>query len=491
MQAPNPTEILDLIKKAQANGLPAEDVLSKAFAVATGLVAYDLEPAAKRTFPILTPLRNKVPRVGNNGVGDTATRWKEITGINVNNVHPGISEGQRGAVIATTVVDKLAAYVGIGLEDNVTFEAEYAQGNIGDVKALAVEGLLQSTMISEEKHIWGGNADVALGTTPTPTVANAGTGGSIAAATYNVACVALTHQGWLRSSLGSGVVGQISKTNADGSSDTINGGAAQKSATTGTTSTISASVAAVRGAIAYAWYVGTAGSEKLEAITTINSVKLTALAGTGQALSALTAADYSAQGAYSFSGFLYTALKSGSGAYYFAQPTGTAGTGTPLTTDNAGGIAEINDALRYWWDNYRLSPDEMWCSAQEIVNISSKVIASGGAPLFRFQVDANAANFNIIAGAKVGQYMNKLTNTLIDVRLHPDATLGTILFTSSTLPYRLPGIGNLFQIKTRREYYQIEWPLKTRKYEYGVYVDEVFQHRFPPSLGVITNIANG
>ena len=45
--------------------------------------------------------------------------------------------------------------------------------------------------------------------------------------------------------------------------------------------------------------------------------------------------------------------------------------------------------------------------------------------------------------------------------------------------------------RTRREYHQIEWPLRSRKYEYGVYVDEVLQHFFPPALGVISNITAG
>jgi len=32
---------------------------------------------------------------------------------------------------------------------------------------------------------------------------------------------------------------------------------------------------------------------------------------------------------------------------------------------------------------------------------------------------------------------------------------------------------------------------RTRRYEYGVYADEVLQHSFPPSMAVITNIGNG
>jgi hypothetical protein len=52
----------------------------------------------------------------------------------------------------------------------------------------------------------------------------------------------------------------------------------------------------------------------------------------------------------------------------------------------------------------------------------------------------------------------------------------------------LSGVGNILQIKSRREYYQIEWPLRTRRYEYGVYADELLQNYFPPAFGVLKNI---
>ena len=43
--------------------------------------------------------------------------------------------------------------------------------------------------------------------------------------------------------------------------------------------TLSATVTPIIGAIGYAWYVGTAGSEKLQAITTINSATFSAPLG--------------------------------------------------------------------------------------------------------------------------------------------------------------------------------------------------------------------
>lgn len=497
----NVTEVLERLKAAQQN--PSGDPITKAWTTSTGLVNYDLERPAIALYPwgeTMTPLRNLTPRV-KSSEGDTATHWKAITAIDTTLMPPGVSQGQRGGVISTTTVDRTATYKGLGLEDSVTFEAEYAGEGFDDVRARAVEGLLRATMMSEENVIFGGNAGVALGTTPTPTGTGAATGGALSDGTYYVACVALTHDGWRRSSVANGVVQQIVRTNADGTTDTINAGAAQKSAASSGTALaagtavqrVTANVTAVRGAVAYAWYLGTSATVMyLQQITTINSVNFsTALVTTTQTYASLASADRSVNSSV-FSGYLYqTGFDSTSGAYYVALPTGTDGTGTVLTTDSAGGITQINTALMAFWDNYKLSPDTIWMSAQEAVNINAKVIAGGGAPLFRFTMDANSTNVNITAGATVANYLNKVTNTTLKLRIHPNCPPGTMLFTSSSIPYPLSGVGAVARMKARREYYQIEWPLRTRKYEFGVYVDEVLQVYALFAFGVMTNIANG
>ena len=68
---------------------------------------------------------------------------------------------------------------------------------------------------------------------------------------------------------------------------------------------------------------------------------------------------------------------------------------------------------------------------------------------------------------------------------------GVILATASKIPYPLSNVGNVFQIRARQDYYEIDWPLVTRKWQMGVYADEVLQHYFPPALGVIYNITAG
>lgn len=495
---------LELMKAAWASpiGRARGDEAAKAWTTASGLVNYDLQRPAIALYPWgqeMTPIRADLPRVVSRE-GDTATRWKAITAINTQNTPPGLSEGQRGGVISTTVVPFTAAYVGLGLEDYVTFEEDYAAEGFDDAKARAVEGLLRSLMISEEKMIYGGNSSVALGTTPTPTGTGSTTGGLLSDGTYAVGCVALTHDGWSRATVASGVVQAIVRTNADSSTDTINGGTAQPSALSGNVTLsagtavqkITATVTAVTGAIAYAWYLGTT-VKYLQQITTINSVAFTtALVTTTQVFSSLAATDNSADSTYSFDGLLYQGpFKAGSNSYLKVMATGVAGTGTPLTTDNAGGIVEFNTMFQSMYDNFRLGPDTLWMNSQEIINVNSKVVAGGAAPLFRFNMDASTANMSLVAGAVVGSVLNKVRNETVRVRIHPFAPPGTILATSKRIPYPLSGVGNVAQMKCRREYYQTEWPLRTRKYEFGVYVDEVLQIYFLPAFAAITNIGNG
>jgi hypothetical protein len=480
---------LDAVKKA--HGAPLPDNLAKAYTQGLGLVAYDLQAPALALYPILTPLRNKLPRVASGG-GDTATRWKAITGINTTNVRSGVSEGNRGGVITTTLASVTASYKGIGLEDNVTFESDYAATSFDDAKARAVYGLLNSVMIQEERVLFGGNASLALGTTPTPSVATATTGGTIAAATYNVICVALTHVAMREASVAGGLTVTATRTNADSSTDTVNGGHAAKSTaasqvTTGATSTISASVTVVNGAAGYAWYFGTAGNELLAAITYLNSVLLIAAPAGTQNASALVG-DKSLD-SLAFDGLLTQLWTPGSNAYNVALATGTAGTGTVMTSDGAGGINEIDAALLAFWNSYRLSPDEMIVSAKTLIAMNKLIIANGGAPLLRYTMDNGGATLE--AGTVIASYLNKPMNKKLVVWVHPDATDGMILFYSNSIPYPLSGVGNVLQVKTRKDYYQIEWPLRTRKYEYGVYADELLQCYFPPAFGTLKNIAVG
>jgi hypothetical protein len=498
----NPQDILDAIKKAQSQALgdPRLDSLMKAStfvqptSATSGLNFYDLELGAKFLYPVLTPLRNETPRIS--GKGGIQANWRAVTAINTSALRIGVSGGNRGGVMAVATTDYTAAYKGIGLETTVDFEAQYAGQGFDDVRAIAGKTGLEGLMLGEEAMILGGDNSIALGTTPTPVLVASASGGTLATSTQSVICVALTLDAFLNGTVAGGIQASISRTNNDSSVDVFGGGSAQKSANatvavTGPTGSMTATVTAVRGAVGYAWFWGLAASEVLGAITSINSITITAAATGTQTAASLPSSDNSTN-ALAFDGLLTFGMKSGLNGYFSQQPTGTAGTGTPLTSDGAGGVVEIDVALKDRWDNYRLSPDTIWVNSQEALNISKKIVSgsANAAQRFVFESVQNA----IGGGIMVRTYLNRFSmagGSVLDIKIHPNMPAGTILMTTKTLPYPLSGVGNVIQIRTRQDYYQIEWPLRTRKYEYGIYADEVLQHYFPPSLAVITNIGNG
>lgn len=504
MGAVNTEELLALVKTAQAK---AVDDLSKNFnqpGTATGgIQGYDLEAPSKKLYPVLCPLRNSIARIG--GGFTIQANWKAITGINTTRVRAGVSEGQRGGQVQHTTAEYFAAYRGIGLEKAVTFEADYAAKGFEDVKALAVQQTLESLMIEEEMILLGGNTSNALGTTPTPTLVASGTGGTLATQTLSVICVALGLQSyWDVAGINNGQTGgtfdpataqvkaSITRTNADGTNDTFGAGTAQKSAAgsvsvTGSTGSATGTVTPVRGAVAYAWYWGAAGSERLGAVTTINSVSITAASnGAAQLASALPAADNSTS-ALEFDGLLTIASKTSLNAYFASLATGTPGTGTTLT--GAGGrVVEIDTALATFYDKYRLQPDKIYLNFRQFQKITNLVLGQTN-PNIQFTVDVNSSQ-EMVAGRNVGKYLSPITGEMLDLVVHPNMPPGTIMFRTTRVPAYLDGVSDLLRVRTRREYHQIEWPLRTRKYEYGVYADEVLQAYFPPSLGIITNVAN-
>src|SRR3954465_9467427 len=171
-------ETMELIKQAQRN---PDDDLAKTIASGAGLVAYDLQAPAKNLYPVVTPIRNVMPRVSG-GTGP-ATNWKQVSAL----IGSGfdamgwVPEGQRSGQMSYTTASKSASYVTIGEEDAATYEAISAGRNFGDIQARMTFRLLQKMMLKEEMAILAGNASLALGTPPTPSLSASGVGTTLPA----------------------------------------------------------------------------------------------------------------------------------------------------------------------------------------------------------------------------------------------------------------------------------------------------------------------
>jgi hypothetical protein len=497
-------ETLMLLKGSLAS---PDEALSKSISIATGLLAYDLQAPAKNLYPFVTPIRNVMPRVGG-GTG-AMTNWRQVSAI----IGSGfdamgwVPEGQRSGQMSYTTSNRSASYVTIGEEDAATFEAISAGRQFEDIQARMTFRLLQKMMLKEEMAILAGNASLLLGTPATPTVsALTNAASTLPTATYYVRVVALTAEGYQNSSVAAGVATSQIVIGADGKTYTMSGGSSNISpesagqATTISTTSLGMKVTAIRGAAAYAWYIGTSvNGEKLEAITTINSYeRATPLAGTGQAYSAVTV-DNSANANYAYDGLLTTALKAGSNAYIKTMADGVAGTGTVLTASGRGSVSEIDTMFQTMWDTYELSPTVLYVNSQELKNITTKVLSNSSGPLLRYSEPAgpaSGAGYQITASGVVEYYYNPFAidgGLRIPIRIHPRVPPGTIIGWAENLPiqYQSNEVPNVAEIKTRQDYYQIDWPIVTRQRQVGVYAEEVLAVYAPFAMGVICNIANG
>lgn len=492
---------------------------------ATNLLWYDLRPVVQMLYPYreLIPRISRLPRVSADG--GNAFHWKRIVGINVNGASSGVSEGNRGARIAIAEQDLTAAFKTLGFESSVTFEARLGARNLTpEALGISVQSALRSLMIDEEKILINGDASMPLGTTPTPTlVAGAVTGltGAFSGGTVYVVCVALTGMGLLGytpynsvTNTG-GVIGQVTKVNADGSSDTFGGGSAQPSAeasvATSGTECVTATATLVPGAFAYAWFVGSAsGAEYLAGLTPSNQAIFTKYpANTNQPIGNLkVGASYADNSVDQLvpdgvltqvfgqvtgpspgqvmgtnpllpSGVSFSA----GGSIIYSMPAGN--TGLTIAGSN---FEEIDAVLRAAYDQYKIGFDRILISATDVLDTFGAMLGQAASSNgFRIWFDADQETGRIVAGRRVTSYLNKFFNNTLDVEVHPYVPPGCILFWSDRSPYELSGVANLLEAKVRQDYYQIQWPWRSRRYEYGVYCDEVFPCYFTPAFAAIIN----
>lgn len=490
------------------------NALEKAVVGTAGnIVGYDLQAPARLMLPVITPIRNKLPRKSRAANPGTQSNWKVIDGTKgfteqgYNNMG-WVNEGARAGQFTYAATDGSAKYQTIGTEDGLTFEAESAAQGFEDANSLATFLLLQQMMIKEEMALLAGNFTLTLGTPTTPTVSASGSGTTLTNTLYSVIVVALTTEGYNNSAVSAGVAVSKTFTGPDGKQATVNGGSSMKSAAATITPTagqqINASTPVINGAVAYAWYWGASGSELLGAITTINSVVITAAAGGSQNASAITVDHSKNNGTLgggtnqvsAFDGLMTTAFVQGAlgNAYVRALATGTPGTGTKLTSTGKGTVTEIDALLLYLWQTWRISPTAMFVNAQQQNDLTTLCLNTSSAPLLRINTDTSGVG-ELSAGAVLRYYTNYYTmdpaGVKIPVLLHPNVPPGTIFFHCERLPahYVSNETPQVAEVLTRRDYYRIDWPVQTRERQYGVYSEETLAVYAPFGFSILTNIA--
>jgi hypothetical protein len=481
------------------------ELIKAGLTTATGFNFFDLRGPAYFIFPLLTPFIQMIARQGrvNAGVG-TAAHWKATRNPNATFVYAGVLEGQRNATATPNEVDYLATYKEIGMEGGETFTAQFAGEGYTDNNADEhFRNLARLRLQEEMMTLWGnsgtaaGNLGFALGQAPNVTAAAVSGTGFGSGTNVTAAVVAITAYGMnpggqagyaAPPSVANGITTNYIRVNADGSTTNVACGVSALSNVAAVVATPNASfgqvrlsVPAVKGAVGYAWFWGVnvaaaTGNVKLGAITAWPNYTVTA-AATGTQLG--NAAGLSVDNSFQPTDF------DGLGTYAFQNGLWTDMGGGSFTPAGNGQVAEVESDLQYLWTNFQAQPDAIWVSADVKAALESAIIfSSTGNNSYMFQVSQMEQQAGILGGFVVTGYKSKYSvnptgGDTIPIRIHPMFPQGTMLYDINKNPYPHSRVPSVRSFLVQRDYYSIEWPIVTRQWTFGTYVQEVLAHYMP------------
>ncbi len=489
-----------------------------------GFNFYDLRGPAYFIFPLLTPFIQMIPKRGkvNAGTG-TVAHWKATRNPNSTYIYAGVQEGQRNATATPNEIDYLATYKELGMEGGDTFTSQWAgEGYTDNLADEHFRNLARLRLQEEMMTLLGnsgtstGNLGFALGQAPNVTAAlsttdtfnvpaSAGLANNtnVSAAVVGVTGMGINPGGQAGygapPTVATGLVPTSTRTNVDGTTLTVAGGTSAISnvsnavITNTTAKWVKLSVAAMKGAVAYAWYVSTTSATT--AADTIANCLLAGItnsptfvvgvapAGTQRGNAAGLSTDNSFQST-DFDGLFTYAFQNG---FWTDMNHGS------LTPIGNGQVAEIETDLTNLWNAYQAQPDAIWCSADVRAALDSAVLFSAtGTNSYIFQYSKDSQG-SLLGGTLVAAYKSKYSinpegGAGIPIRIHPMLPSGTLMYDINTNPYPHSRVPAVREFLTQRDYYAIEWPVVTREWTFGTYVHEVLAHYMPWITAIRTGI---
>ncbi|EPZ47641.1 hypothetical protein [Alicyclobacillus acidoterrestris] len=389
----------------------------KTFDTSSGLQPYNLEPFLGTLVPLLTPIRNVLPRQSGRG---KQVEYKVVDGINTAGLNGFVAEGMAGQIVASSVSDKNAKYASMALADKVTYEQEWEGQPYVQSRALAVANLLRATMIAEERNILyaqntvgsaNSNAPGAVGTSPSPTVVTSGSGSGLSAGNVYVQVVAFTAMGNAMPS------SEVSVSVADGENVVV-------TPVFPTNQPI----------VGFEVYAGSAsGAEYLVTAANVQDGKLLSEQySTNGAPLTITSLPTSGK-----QPSVYVTDNSASPlAWNGIIPQIFAGGGY---TQNVGGeltdMGPIKSMFKALWDNAAGDPNVIYVHSTESQTITDLVLGNSNTPYTILVEEQNGA----AGGVKVSRLINPQTASVVKVNTHRDLPQGMILALQTELPSWYPG----------------------------------------------------
>lgn len=486
-------ETLAAITKAQTTGILET----------TGIYSYDLSELVS-LIPVVTPFRDIVSRQQSPD-GNPYAVWRAI--MDLTNAQPDPSMGFDYAAneVVFSEQDFQARYKPTGYAGLVTQDAYDLAKGYGDPYAIATFQTLNQVLIGDDRKLMGGQS-FALATPAASTLTQASTGGTIGAVQVYVGVAARTGSGYY---YGSG--------NSRGSSANTTFGS-------GSTNKVTATVPAVRGAVAYDWFQSANGTTwYYYTTTTVNTVAMTKVIAANQAVPTSTlpdlstswkgvaataptintAADNGSANANDYDGFLASLAGDYNGTGQWVQPgTGTANPSVTSSLDGAtltltgGTVTEIEQNLFLpLWNQVKCSPTAIMCNATEAQKIANLILGGTSATTF-LNTDASG-RVSVVAGGRVGEIVNAPAGGVtVPIEVHVSLPPGTIIARTDRVPFPQANISSVLEYRALRDTAQFDYGISRvantagggpRK-EFEIRSVGAFLNRAPVAMASLSNI---
>ncbi|OBW61094.1 MAG: hypothetical protein A9183_03040 [Dehalococcoides mccartyi] len=460
---------------------PTTKAIKTGIAAANFLYGYPLESPSKKLYFVEDSIRRRIPRKLNE-TGGTSAHWKQITSINAGKLKAGVAEGAVNTAVTITSAEMSATYKTLNMYNSYSDESRIFGRKFEDIPQLGMLATLQNLMIQEDRYILGGNVH-ALGAPTGVTCTGAVTSGGalVFGTTYDITVSALTLHGYLNGATGHGTADAADET------DVVTTGATHiEIAPGGSNNSFTVTWNDVPGAFAYNVYISTHATGTPFYLATVTKNAYTILANKTSGNVANTA-DQTAD-TLGYSGIMeqltYGAGSgpSATGVYYKSLD------GAALTTDGAGGVAEVETALQSIWNNYRVSPTAMFINSQESKSFKKLAIGSSTANAVRITVTPDGKN-EFGAGAAVNAYWSPYTAQWIQIVTSVHMPPGKVMLLGESVPYPDSETPNNFEVELQQEYYGEMFARTSRTTPVGVTCIGALKVYLPGACGIISNCA--
>ena len=445
-----------------------------------GFTPFDLQDSIEFLVPVMTPLRNSIPRRKAQG---QAVQIRQITGYsnsrtggvpNLNtffnsatntSTYNGITLN-RPNTISYSADALVVPFVENGISDSVEYQAQFAAQGFTDLRQLSNTAAIYSHMLGEENNILNSTSAVLPVAGVTATTDNGGTATGLPAGTYTPL---------------------VTISSAFGESEALTGESTTVEAGESVTVTLNSVPV---GAVALNVYVTVSGIHYVGRTTSTASGSFPVLFAVTPTLPS-TSADNGSSPAYQFggtalgttgyTGMISTLLGNGStpaAAGYVKAVNGPLGTAAPF--------GEINTMLVEMWETNRAQPGTLYTSGRIQAALLAEIQQQGSATSYR--ANYMTGDDGIIVGGAVTGITSPVGGPALNIVAHPFIPEGVVIAHSTTLPSPVSGVPGTATIDNVVDLTTIEWPQIGMSYDLSTYQYGSFVFHTPGFDGILTGI---